>query len=50
MEASSAGKREYGGEKKDKSSTGCIWVAGFHHGMAHSHLEGILKLMNCLFL
>jgi hypothetical protein len=38
------------GAKEDESSTGCIWAAGFHHLTAHSHLAGILKFMNCLFL
>jgi hypothetical protein len=38
------------GANEDKSSTGRIWAAGFHHVMAHSHLARVLKLMNCLFL
>jgi hypothetical protein len=38
------------GAKEDESSTGHVWAAGFHHGMAHSHLAGILKLTNHLFL
>jgi hypothetical protein len=37
------------GDKEDKSSTGCIWAAGFHHAMAHSRLARVLKLMNRLF-
>jgi hypothetical protein len=49
MEASSAGKREYG-EKEDESSTGRVWTAGFHHVTDHSHLAGILKLKIHLFL
>jgi hypothetical protein len=50
METSSAGRREYGVAKEDKSSTEHIWAAGFHHVMAHSGLAGILKLTNNLFL
>jgi hypothetical protein len=34
--------------KEDESSTGCIWAAGFHHVMAHSRLEGVLKHTNHL--
>jgi len=42
----SVGRRK----KEDESSTGLMWVAGFHHIMARSHLAHILKLMNHLFL
>jgi hypothetical protein len=49
MDASSAGKHEYG-VKEDESSTWHIWAAGFHHVMACSCLAGVLKLMNHLFL
>jgi hypothetical protein len=45
MEASSAGKREYGA-KEDKSNTGGVWAAVFHHVTAHSHMGGVLKLKN----
>jgi hypothetical protein len=38
------------GTKEDESSNGHIWVAGFHHVMAHSQLASVLKLMNRLFL
>jgi hypothetical protein len=38
------------GAKEDESSTGRVWAAGFHHVTARSHLVGILKLMNHLFL
>jgi hypothetical protein len=38
------------GTEEDESSTGCIWVAGFHHVTTHSCLARILKLMNRLFL
>jgi hypothetical protein len=38
------------GAKEDESTTGRIWAAGFHHVMARSHLAGILKLTNRLFL
>jgi hypothetical protein len=38
------------GEKEDKSSTGRIWVAGFHNFTARSRLARVLKLMNRLFL
>jgi hypothetical protein len=37
------------GAKKDESSTGRVWAAGFHHVTAHSHLAGVLRLMNHLF-
>jgi len=36
--------------KEDESSTGCVWVAGFHNVMAHSQLARVLKLMKRLFL
>ena len=38
------------GAKEDKSSTGRIWAAGFHHVTACYHLAHILKLTNRLFL
>ena len=38
------------GTKKDDSSTGHIWGAGFHHFTACSCMACILKPMNCLFL
>jgi head-tail adaptor len=50
MVASSAGKREYGGEKEDKSSTGRVWAAGFHHVTARSRLAHALKIMNRSFI
>jgi len=37
------------GQKEDKSSTGCVWAAGFHD-MARSRLALVSKLMNRLFL
>jgi hypothetical protein len=36
--------------KEDKSSTGHVWAAGFHHVTVRSLLERVLKLMNRLFL
>jgi hypothetical protein len=38
------------GAKEDESSTEHVWAAGFHHVIARSHLAGILKLTNRLFL
>jgi hypothetical protein len=38
------------GAKEDESSTGRVWVAGFHHVTAHSRLVRILEHMNRLFL
>jgi hypothetical protein len=38
------------GAKEDESSTGHVWAAGFHHVTASSHLVGILKLTNSLFI
>jgi hypothetical protein len=38
------------GTKKDESSTGHVWAAGFHHVMARFRLAHVLKLMNRLFL
>jgi hypothetical protein len=38
------------GTKEDESSTGRVWVAGFHHVTARSPLARGLKLMNSLFL
>jgi hypothetical protein len=49
MEASSAGKVSMG-VKEDKSSTGHVRADEFHRVMARSHLAGVLKLMNSLFL
>jgi hypothetical protein len=37
------------GAKENESSTGRVWVAGFHHVTARSRLERVLKIMNCLF-
>jgi hypothetical protein len=38
------------GAKEDESSTGLVRAAGFHYVMAPSHLVGVLKLMDHLFL
>jgi hypothetical protein len=38
------------GAKEEESSTGHIWVAGFHIVTARSHMARVLKLMNRLFL
>jgi hypothetical protein len=38
------------GVKEHESSTGHVWAAGFHHVTARSHLAGVLKLTNHLFL
>jgi len=38
------------GTKKDESSTGSVWAAGFHHVMTYSPLARVFKLMNHLFL
>ena len=38
------------GTKEDKSSSGCVWAAGFHHVTVCSHLVHVLKHMNHLFL
>jgi hypothetical protein len=38
------------GTKKDESSAGRIWAAGFHYVMAYSCLAHILKFMNHLFI
>jgi hypothetical protein len=38
------------GANEDESSTGHVWVAGFHHVMARSRLLPALKLMNRLFV
>jgi hypothetical protein len=38
------------GKKEDKSSTGRVWAAVFHHVTARSGLLRVLKLMNRLFL
>jgi hypothetical protein len=45
MEVSSA-ESVSSGAKGDKSSTGRVWAAGFHHGTDRSRLEGVLKLKN----
>jgi hypothetical protein len=37
------------GTKKDESSTGSVWAAGFYHFASRSRLARILKLMNRLF-
>jgi hypothetical protein len=36
------------GTKEDESSTGRVWAAGFHDGMAHSCLARVLKIMGHL--
>jgi len=38
------------GTKKDDSSTGRVWAAGFHNVTARSRLAGVFKLTNRLFL
>jgi head-tail adaptor len=38
------------GSKEDESSTGRVWVAGFHCVTARSRLTRVLKLMDLLFL
>jgi hypothetical protein len=38
------------GAKEDESSTGRVWATGFTHVTARSHLAGVLKLTNRLFL
>jgi hypothetical protein len=38
------------GTKEDKSSTGRVWAAGFHHVTTRSRLARVLKLMNRLYL
>jgi hypothetical protein len=38
------------GTKEDELSTGRVWTARFHHGMARSRLAGVLKLTSRLFL
>jgi hypothetical protein len=38
------------GAKEDKSSTGSVWTAAFHHVTARSRLAGVLKLTNRLVL
>jgi hypothetical protein len=35
--------------RENESSTGWVWAAGFHHVMACSRLEGILKIILSLF-
>jgi hypothetical protein len=42
MEASSAGKSNYGA-KEDESNTGHVWAAGFHHVTVRSRLARVLK-------
>jgi hypothetical protein len=48
MEASYVGKCVCVGTKEDESSTGRVWVPGFHHVRARSRLAGILKIINHL--
>jgi hypothetical protein len=36
--------------KKDESSTGRVWAAGFHHVTARSRSARVFKLMDRLFL
>jgi hypothetical protein len=38
------------GTKKDESSTGRVWAAGFHYITARSRLARVLKLTDRLFL
>jgi hypothetical protein len=38
------------GAKEDKSSTGPVWAAGFHHITARFRLARFLKLINHLFI
>ena len=38
------------GKKEDESSTGRVWVAGFHHVRVRSRLARVLKLTKPLFL
>jgi hypothetical protein len=38
------------GEKEDESGTGRVWVAEFRHVTTCSHLVGLLKLTNQLFI
>jgi hypothetical protein len=38
------------GTKEDKTSAGRVWADGFHHVSARSHLTGVLKLRERLFL
>jgi head-tail adaptor len=38
------------GAREDGSSTGRVWVSGFHHVTARSRLARVLKLMNRLFI
>jgi hypothetical protein len=38
------------GAKEDESSTGLVWVVGFHHVKTRSRLVGVLKLTNHIFL
>jgi len=38
------------GIKRDESSTGRVWAAGFHHVTARSRLARVLKLIKRLFL
>jgi hypothetical protein len=49
MEASSAGKRGYGVKKKDESSTGRVWAAGFHQVTARSRLARVLNVFISFF-
>jgi len=38
------------GTKRDESSSGRVWAAGFHLVMVRSGLARVLKLRNRLFL
>jgi len=38
------------GTNGDESSTGRVWVAGFHHVKARFRLARVLKLTNPLFI
>jgi hypothetical protein len=50
MEATSARKREYGGQRKMSQVLDAFWAAGFHHVTARSRLAGVLKPMDHLFV
>jgi hypothetical protein len=50
MEGRSVGKRGYGGAKEGGSSTGRVWVPGFHRVTARSRLARVLKHINRLFV
>jgi hypothetical protein len=38
------------GTKVDESSTGRVWIGGFHHVTVPSRLARVLKLTNRLFI